>query len=74
MKIKIYGTESCPFCVAAAEFCAQKNLEYQKIDLTAHPGMREKISAENGHFPTIPMIFADDDFLGGFDALSARFQ
>ena len=72
MKVKIYGTETCPYCVAAADLCADKNIDFEKIDLSLEPEKRVQISEENGNYPTIPMIFVDEKFIGGFTELQAK--
>jgi len=69
MKIKIYTTISCPFCVAAKNLLSSKNLEYEEIDLTSDPEKRLEISTKY-NWRTVPMIIIDDEFVGGFDDLN----
>jgi glutaredoxin len=69
MKVKIYGTDFCHFCKESVKLCKEKNISYEKIDLIEQPELRTKISQENDNFPTIPMIFVDDIFIGGYTSL-----
>jgi glutaredoxin 3 len=69
MDIKIYGTEACPYCVLATKLCESKKLKYEKIDLTKNKGLQQKLSKENDNYRTVPMIFIDDIFIGGYSEL-----
>ena len=68
-RVRIFSTISCPYCVAAKRLLDQLSVPYEEIDLTNNPTLRSKISAENGHYRTVPMIFIGDDFIGGFREL-----
>ena len=65
-KIKIYSAPWCGFCKAALRLLDQIGADYENINVDENPGVREKISAENGNYRTIPMIFIEDQFIGGF--------
>lgn len=69
--IIVYTTQVCPYCVAAKRLLTQRNLKYKEVDLGQDPDLRQKLSAENGGYRTVPMIFIDGRFIGGFDELSA---
>ena len=67
--VRIYTTTNCAYCVAAKRLCDQLKLPYEEIDLTHNHELRAKVSAENGHYRTVPMIFIDNVFIGGFTEL-----
>ena len=67
--IRIYTTTNCGYCVAAKRLCDQRSLPYTEIDLTENDELRSTLSAQNGHYRTVPMIFIDDVFIGGFTEL-----
>jgi glutaredoxin 3 len=67
--VRIYTTTNCTYCVAAKRLCDQLKLPYEEIDLTQNHELRAKVSAENGHYRTVPMIFIDNVFIGGFTEL-----
>lgn len=65
---KIYSTPFCPYCVSAKRLLEEKGFEFEEIDLSQDPDLREKLSAEL-NYHTVPMIFRDDEFIGGFSEL-----
>ncbi len=68
-KITLYTADWCPFCVRAKRLLEDKNLKYDEVNVDQHPGKREEMAAKTGH-KTIPMIFINDKFIGGFSELS----
>ena len=70
MKAVVYATTYCPYCTAAKNVLAKRNIPFDEIDLTHDPKLREEISAKAGGWKTVPMIFLDGKFIGGFDELS----
>ncbi len=66
--IKIYTTSYCPFCVAAKDLLKSKGMEFEEIDVENDPDLREKLSQEHD-YRTVPMIFIDGEFIGGFSEL-----
>ncbi|MBT3475490.1 glutaredoxin [bacterium] len=69
MKIKVYTTISCPFCVAAKNLLTSKNLDFTEIDLTSDLELRLEVSTKY-NWRTVPIIIIDDELIGGFDDLS----
>lgn len=67
--IKIYTTNYCPYCVGAKEMLKQNGIAYEEIDVTDDAELRQKLSEENDGYQTVPMIFIDDEFIGGFSDL-----
>ena len=66
-KIKIYTTDYCPYCKAAKNLLEDKGLSYEEI-LIQSLDEKETLIAKTGQ-PTVPQIFIDDEFIGGFDEL-----
>jgi glutaredoxin 3 len=69
-EVKIYTTNSCPYCVQAKRLLASENIAYQEINLEGQPDLRQRISEENGGYRTVPMIFIGTKFIGGFNDLA----
>ncbi len=69
--IKVYTTRICSYCQAAKRLLDQLGLPYEEIGLDDKPELRQKLSEENGHYRTVPMIFVDGRFVGGFTDLQA---
>jgi len=69
-KIVIYTTVYCSFCDSAKRFLEQKGLKYESVDIGSNHELRMKLSQENS-WRTVPMIFIDGEFIGGFTELVA---
>lgn len=67
-KIKIYGTTMCPFCEASKELLKNKKVDFEYTNFDEDPDLRDKMAEELNYY-TVPMIFVEDKFIGGFTAL-----
>lgn len=67
--IKIYTTTVCGYCVNAKALLKRLNLPFEEIGLDDKPDLRLKLSADNNGYRTVPMIFIDDKFIGGYQEL-----
>lgn len=66
MKIKIYKTENCPYCVLAKEFLRKNKVKFEEIDVGRdHKAAMEMIekSGQTG----VPVIEIDKKIIIGFD-------
>ena len=70
-EIRVYTTKVCSYCNAAKRLLQQRGLAFVEIDLSNDPALRQKLSAENNGYRTVPMIFIGTRFIGGFDDLNA---
>ncbi|RYZ83544.1 MAG: glutaredoxin 3 [Moraxellaceae bacterium] len=69
--VLIYTTTVCPYCVRAKQLLQRKNIAYQEINLNTEPSeVRTDLMARTKH-RTVPQIFINDQFIGGFDQLYA---
>jgi glutaredoxin 3 len=63
----IFGKPSCPYCDRAKQLLSKYNIEYTYVDLSLDEA-RLKQFKEQG-FRTVPIIYDDDQYIGGFDEL-----
>lgn len=70
-QVKIYSTNVCPYCVAAKNLFTQLGQSYEEINLQTNPSLREQLSNENNGWRTVPMIFINGRFLGGYSEVKA---
>ncbi|WP_266182757.1 glutaredoxin 3 [Dyella humicola] len=70
-KIEIYSTAVCPYCVSAKNLLKSKGLEWSEVRIDIDPGQRDLMLARSGGRRTVPQIFINDQYVGGFDDLVA---
>lgn len=66
----MYGTSSCPYCMAARMLFKKKNVEFEDISVAGNPQLRQEMEQRSGG-RTVPQIFIDGKPLGGFDDIDA---
>ncbi len=67
--VTVYTKRWCPFCIAARRLLSSLGVDYDHVPLDSRPELRRELSAANGGWPTVPMIFVGETFVGGFDDL-----
>ncbi|MBI5061074.1 MAG: glutathione S-transferase N-terminal domain-containing protein [Candidatus Aenigmarchaeota archaeon] len=66
MKVKIYTTNHCPYCVIAKNFFKQNNIQYEEVNVeTDHKAAIEMVekSGQTG----VPVIEINGHIIIGFD-------
>jgi len=69
-KIEIYTWGYCPYCVRAKNLLTEKGMEFTEVPLDGKDDELVKLRERTGQ-RTVPQIFIDDKFIGGFQELSA---
>ena len=70
-EVKVYSTTFCPYCVRAKQLLERKGVAYTEINLDKEePEVRLELTKKTNH-RTVPQIFINDQFIGGFDQLDA---
>ena len=64
--IQIYTKKWCGFCSAAKRLFRDLDLDFEEIPVDRDPELRWRVATEAGNWPTVPMIFIGDHFVGGF--------
>ncbi|MGJ8680278.1 glutaredoxin 3 [Paraglaciecola sp.] len=69
--VDIYTKGHCPYCHRAKALLADKNIQFNEIEIDVNPELRSvMIERANGGY-TVPQIFIDDQHIGGCDDLFA---
>jgi glutaredoxin 3 len=69
--IIMYSSSYCPFCTNAERLLEEKGFDItQKILIDEDPNELEKMMKITGK-RTVPQIFIDNTYIGGFDELRA---
>ncbi len=69
-KVKIYTREWCGYCTAALKLLDDKGVDYEHIDASGKPELRQWLAQASGQ-RTVPQIFIDEKPIGGFSELRA---
>jgi glutaredoxin 3 len=69
-KVVIYLTAWCPYCSRARQLLKDKGVDFEEIDVDAHPEARTEMTARSGR-RTVPQIFIGVTHVGGCDDLHA---
>jgi len=70
MKIIIYTTHYCPYCVHAKQLLERKNLSYDEINVEDNDALRQEMM-DKSQRRTVPQIFINERYIGGYDDLKA---
>jgi glutaredoxin 3 len=72
--VKMYTTQTCPFCVRAKALLAQRGVEaIDEVRVDLHPAERSTMMQITGR-RTVPQIFIGSTHVGGCDDLVALDQ
>lgn len=72
--IKMYTTQTCPFCVRAKALLKQRGVQsINEIQVDIHPHARNEMVQLTGR-RTVPQIFIGNTHVGGYDDLYALDQ
>ena len=63
-KVVIYHKAYCPYCRGVINHLKDNEIPFEAIDVTTKPKLYKQLKEEYDHH-TVPMIFIDDEFIGG---------
>ncbi len=69
MRIRMYATGSCPYCMMARRLLDYKGVEYELVRVDGAPERRREMESLSGR-RTVPQIFIGPHHVGGFDELA----
>lgn len=70
VKVRVYTTRWCGYCIAAKRFLDRRGVAYEEIDVSRSPAMRQWLLEVTGR-RTVPQIFIGDRSIGGYTDLVA---
>lgn len=70
-RARIYTKKWCGYCFAAKRLLRRAGVAFLEVPVDRDPELRWRVSAENGGWPTVPMIVVDGRFIGGHAELRA---
>lgn len=72
MKARIISKDQCPYCVKAKELLKIKNIEFEEQKIHVDIMVEEFLSLVPEGTKTVPQIWLDDEYVGGYTQLAER--
>ncbi len=64
--VKVYTTESCPFCVTLKDFLKNNNIEFESFNVAEDLEARKEMIEKSGQMG-VPVMDIDGQIVIGFD-------
>lgn len=68
-EIRLYTWPHCPFCNNAKRLLDSKGLSYKDVNIYGNNEMKQALAEKTGQ-STVPFIFVDEQFIGGYTELA----
>jgi len=65
-KIKVYTTNTCPYCTMAKEFLKENNVKFENINVSDDQDAAEEMIEKSGQMG-VPVIEVGGEIIVGFD-------
>ncbi len=66
LPVKVYSTQTCPYCRMAKDFLKQNNIEYVDIDVSENQEAAQEMIAKSGQMG-VPQLEINGKIIVGFD-------
>jgi glutaredoxin-like YruB-family protein len=66
MKIRLFTTPSCPYCVTLKRFLEEKKVKFDLINVLEDVDAQEEMIEKSGQV-SVPVLDIDGEFIIGFD-------
>ncbi|MAE42891.1 NrdH-redoxin [Candidatus Woesearchaeota archaeon] len=66
MKVKVYSTKTCPWCIKVKEFLKEKNVEFENIDVGEDQKAANEMVEKSGQMG-VPVTEINGQVIVGFD-------
>ena len=73
MKAIVWSKNQCPFCVQAKALLESKGIEFEERNVSTN-WTKEQLLESVPTARTLPQIFLDDNYIGGFTELRKHLQ
>jgi glutaredoxin 3 len=74
MKAIVWSKDACPYCVQAKNLLNSKNIEFEERNIMEGTWTKEQLLEAVPTARTLPQIFLDEQYVGGFNELKAKLQ
>ncbi|MBU3922759.1 glutathione S-transferase N-terminal domain-containing protein [Patescibacteria group bacterium] len=66
MKVRVFSTPTCPFCVTLVEYLKEKGVEFEYIDVSVNEQAQKEMIDKSGQMG-VPVTEIDGEIVIGFD-------
>jgi len=73
MKAVVWSKDSCPFCLQAKALLESRGIKFEERNVSKD-WTKEQLLAAVPNARTLPQIFLDDNYIGGFTELRRHLQ
>ncbi len=64
--VKVFSTQTCPYCVMVKNYLKSKNVEFENVDLNKRQKWVSKMVAKSGQMG-VPQLWIGDQVIVGFN-------
>jgi glutaredoxin-like YruB-family protein len=64
--VKVYSTNSCPYCITLKSFLKKHNIDFEDIDVSKDEKALEEMVKKTGQMG-VPVVEIDGEIIIGFD-------
>ena len=64
--VKVYSTQSCPFCTKIKDFLNENNVEFESIDVSLNADIVQELVEKSGQMG-VPVVDIEGEIIVGFD-------
>lgn len=68
-KITLFTKDNCAYCANAKRLLMVKGIDFDEVDITGDPAVEMELVSQTRQ-RTVPQIFMEDTFIGGFAELA----
>lgn len=66
LKVRIFSTPTCPYCVTLKEFLKEHNINFEDIDVSQNKKALDEMVKKSGQMG-VPVVEINDQIIVGFD-------
>lgn len=72
MKAIVYGKNNCIWCERSKYLLEENSIEFEYRNIEEEPKYREELAEKLPTARTVPQIFLDGEYVGGFTQLNEK--
>jgi len=66
MQVKVYSTQTCPYCVTLKEYLKDNNIVFEEVDVSFDAKLQQEMIDKSGQMG-VPVVDIDGQIVVGFD-------